>query len=451
MQLNEFRNLSINKYITNVTGLQFFQLFRFGILVLITIVFAKIPLSTSEMGVYEALLLIAGSVSFFWVSGLIQALLTLYKQNKSFQSIEGEKTPVLFNATLLASAFSLIAAAAVFVFDKEIAGLSNLNTGTIPYLKILVAYIFFSGPNNLIEYILLLTNQPKKIIVYGVTVFSLQLLFVTLPLIFGYDLGYGLYGLLAVNMLKFAYLMLLVYKHSAIKFSASFIKEHISCGMPLAVSILLSGSASYFDGFLVSNKFNEAQLAIFRYGAKELPFVVLLANAFGSAMVPELSKSKLQITDLHFLRKKVRKFIVILFPLSIALMLVSHWIYPIVFNPDFQGSALIFNIYILVIISRLVFPETILVSQKKTNIVMISSAIELAINVTLSLVFVQFLGVEGIALATLIAYISQKIIMATYLRTKMNIRFVDYTPVKLWMFWSIVIIIAYILVRFVLF
>jgi O-antigen/teichoic acid export membrane protein len=416
---------------------------------LISIIFAKIPLGTGEIGVYEAFLLIAGGVSFFWTNGLIQSLLTLFNSNKSFKNQIGEETPVIFNAALVAILFSAIAAGAVLIFNKNIAVLTNLHTGTIPYLKILVAYIFFSGPNNLIEYILLLTKQSKKIIVYGLIAFSLQLIFLCTPLILGYDLGYGLYGLLAVNMLKFLYLLVLINKHSRFHISLKFIREHLYYGFPLIVSILLSGSAAYFDGFLVANKFNEAQLAIFRYGAKELPFVVLLANAFDSAMVPELSGKKLNRVDLHLLRKKTVRFIHILFPISIFLIMISKWIYPIVFNPNFEDSALVFNIYILVIISRLIFPQTILIAQKKTKIVMFSSMIELFINVSLSIWFISFWGIEGVALATLVAYLSQKLIMMAYLSGKMHVKTSDYIPVKSWLIWSIIISAVYLIVRFV--
>ncbi|MFO7790898.1 MAG: hypothetical protein R6V32_10025, partial [Bacteroidales bacterium] len=84
--------MRLGKYINNITGLQFFQLFRFGILLLISIVFSKSRLSQGEIGIYETFLLIAGGVSFFWISGLIQALMPLFKSNIRFGS-KSQHTP----------------------------------------------------------------------------------------------------------------------------------------------------------------------------------------------------------------------------------------------------------------------------------------------------------------------------------------------------------------------
>ncbi|HKK68218.1 MAG TPA: hypothetical protein VJ946_08390, partial [Bacteroidales bacterium] len=172
--------MRLSKYINNITGLQFFQLFRFGILLLISIIFSKSSLSQGEIGIYETFLLIAGGVSFFWISGLIQSLMPLFKSNRSHAE-DGENSPVLFNSALLMLFMSTLAGVVVWLADDFLADILSLHTSSVPYLKILVAYIILSGPNNLIEYIFLLKNQSKKIIIYAVVSLTLQLIFVTTP------------------------------------------------------------------------------------------------------------------------------------------------------------------------------------------------------------------------------------------------------------------------------
>jgi len=442
--------VKINTKINNISGLQLFQLFRFAILFLISIVFSKSQLSTGEIGIYETFLLIAGGVSFFWISGLIQSLMPLFKTSQAYGNSELSKNPLLFNSFLILLLFSSLAGIFVFISNESIAGFIGLHTAKLPYLKILVAYIILSGPNNLIEYIFLLKNQSKAIVLYGGISFSLQLLFVTVPILLGYDLGYGLYGLVAVNLLKFLFLIQLILRHSKFQVSFLYIREHLGLATPLIFSILLSGSASYVDGFLVSNRFSEATFAIFRYGARELPFVVLLANAFSNAMIPEFSgKIKIE-TSLAVLRRRSKKLINLLFPASILLLLTSKLLYPIIFNPDFKESADVFNIYLLIIVSRLIFPQTILIGQKKTRIVMFSSFLELTVNIGLSLLLIGKWGIEGVALATLIAYLFQKLLMIGYLSGKMHIKISDYIPVKSWLIWSVATTVVYGFVRFVM-
>ncbi len=75
------------------------------------------------------------------------------------------------------------------------------------------------------------------------------------------------------------------------------------------------------------------------------------------------------------------------------------------FNPGFQKSADIFLIYSLLIVPRLVFPQTIIVGRKKTHISLISAILELAFNIPLSLLMIKWgYGLVGVALSTFIVY-----------------------------------------------
>ena len=80
-------------------------------------------------------------------------------------------------------------------------------------------------------------------------------------------------------------LIFLLKKYSKAELSVPFIKEHLNCGYPLIISALLGSSAQYIDGILVLNRFDDATFAIFKYGAKEFPMVILLANAFSNSMI----------------------------------------------------------------------------------------------------------------------------------------------------------------------
>ena len=56
------------------------------------------------------------------------------------------------------------------------------------------------------------------------------------------------------------------------------------------ITTLISGSAQYTDGFIVSVVFRDpAKFALFRYGAKEFPLFLMLANGLSSAMLSEFS------------------------------------------------------------------------------------------------------------------------------------------------------------------
>ena len=424
------------KHINKVRALQFFQVFRFGILFLISIIFTKTSLGTGEIGVYETFLLIAGSVSFFWIGGMLQSLLSVSGNSKTFGKTE--RNPVFFNVFVLFTFLSVLSAVLVLVSQSFIADLFSLGGNRIPYMKILFMYIAVSGPVNLVEYFYLLKNKP-----YALITFSLQLLCVTLPVLLGYDLGYGLYGLVFINGLRFIWLSGMVFKYSEIKFSKSFLREFLSLSGPLVLSILLSGSAQYIDGILVSFKFDEATLAVFRYGARELPFFVLLLDAFGNAVTPQFSDPENRESALKELKIGTARMMKWIFPSSVILILTSKFLFPIVFNPDFVESSIIFNIYLLIIITRFLFTRIVLIGLKNTKPIFWSSLIEIIINVFLSVIFIQFWGIAGVAIATVISFLIEKLYLVIYVKSKYGIFPTQYLNVKLYSIWSSILIGAF--------
>jgi Na+-driven multidrug efflux pump len=129
------------------------------------------------------------------------------------------------------------------------------------------------------------------------------------------------------------------------------------------------------------------------------------------------------------------------------MMLFARWIYPRMFNPEFYRSADVFLIYSLLIIPRLVFPQTILVGRKKTQITLIAAILELAINIPLSLLMIKWnYGLVGVALSTFVVYLVSKAFLVGYLWFKMKIKPTDYIPVKVYMLYSALIGIVFVLI-----
>jgi Na+-driven multidrug efflux pump len=117
------------------------------------------------------------------------------------------------------------------------------------------------------------------------------------------------------------------------------------------------------------------------------------------------------------------------------------------FNSEFHKSADIFLIYSLLIIPRLVFPQTIIVGRKKTHITLIAAVLELAINIPLSLLMIKWgYNIVGVALSTLIVYIIGKAFLVGYLWYKMKIRPAEYIPLRLYAFYCALISIVFVLI-----
>lgn len=436
------------KFIDNISGLQAVQLLRFITFLIISIVFTKSHLSRTQIGNWELFLFISSLLSFFWVSGIIQSLLTLYSRNRTFREdgeTEGRKSPELFNAFLLITFFSVL----VFTMGipvKIILASSQMEPG-IPYANLLLLYILVSNPVTLIEYIYLLNKRPHRIIQYGIYTYSAQLLFVLAPVVAGFDEKSAIWGLFAITAIRWVWLIILLHRYTLPKISFDFIREHLRIGMPLILTFLISGSAQYIDGIIISARYADPGVfAMYRYGAKEFPLVLLLANGLSNALLPLFSTRDGMRGALVTLRHRSARLINYLFPISIATMLVARWVYPRLFTPEFTRSADVFMIYLLLIIPRLVFPQTIVIGRRKTRIILIVAAVEIAVNVPLSLLLIRPYGVVGVALATFIVYSLEKVYLIWYVWKKMKIRPAEYIPVASWLIWSALLVLLFVLI-----
>jgi O-antigen/teichoic acid export membrane protein len=316
----------------------------------------------------------------------------------------------------------------------------------IHYVNLMILYILITTPSNLVEYIYLVRNKPHKILIYGFLSFGLQLVLTVGSIKLGLGIDWAIYSLLVVSVLRFVWLFTMVRRYASFRFSWPFILDHLKLGWPLIVSSLLSGSAQYIDGIIVSSCFSPETFAIFRYGAKELPFVILLANGLNNGMLTEFRSPEANVLAFETIKQKSKRLMHFLFPVSIVLLFFSNSIFVSLFNKNFGRSSDIFMIYILLITSRLLFPQTILIGLKKTNVVMQVSIVAIIINIATSLTLIQFYGLQGVALATVIVYVLEKMFLMLYNHYKMGIKITQYTPIGWHLFYSFILIVIFVLI-----
>ncbi len=419
------------------------------IFLIISIVFTKSRLTRADIGQWEMFMFIAGLMTFFWVTGIIQSLLPLYHRNKTYRKLGDngtDKSPEIFNAFLLLCFFSLL----FFALGHSLKNNFSVFriSGNVPYINLLLLYILLNSPVQIIEYIYLLNNRAYRIFQYGAYTFTAQLVFIITPLILEKDIIWSIYGLLAITVIRWVWLIVLLRRYTEMRVSVEFMKEHLYLATPLILTTLISGSAQYTDGVIVSVVYRDPdQFALFRYGAKEFPLVLMLANGLSNAMLPEFSTRERMKESLAKIRVKSKRLMHILFPSAILMMIFARWIYPRMFNAEFHKSTDVFLIYSLLIIPRLVFPQTVIVGRKKTHITLFAAIIEIAINIPLSLLMIKWgYNLQGVALSTFIVYVISKVFLVGYLWFKMKIKPSEYIPLRLYAFYSALIAVVFILI-----
>ncbi len=430
--------------LTNTGALQLFYLFRQGSVVIIAILLAKSRLSLADIGGYEMLMYVGYALSFWWLTGLVQGLLSQYPRLDA-----KAQRKLLFNAYGLFVVISGVILCLGLAFRAPLlswlVGQSDLR-----YFPIFLWYAFLNFPTYLLEHLLLLQQRPRTIVAFGIFAWLGQMVVVLLPVYAGFDFYWSFVGLALVAAGKHLWLLTNVWRHAVWQFQLDLVRQWLKLSWPLLLYALLGGLHIAFDNWLVNYYYrgDEAVFAIFRYGAQELPFTMALVSALGMSVLPELAQNP--AAALATLRAKSRRLFHWLFPVSIGLMLVSRLLFPVVFSPALADGVEIFNIYLLLMISRLLFPRTVLMAFQANQAVLAISIVELAVNVIASWWLIHWLGLPGVAWGTLIAYTLEKVLLGGYLRARFGVGVGAYTDLRWLAIYSLALIGAYLLSNLIL-
>jgi O-antigen/teichoic acid export membrane protein len=277
--------------------------------------------------------------------------------------------------------------------------------------------VFLNTPTFITDYIFYLKGKYRSLIIWGIVSFSAHMLLLCLPIYMKQTLNLAVNLLVILALLKFNYTVIILMKYSSITFHTKLIKEFMLKVMPFMFSILLAGSMDYINSFIVEYYYSDTDFAIFRYGAKELPIFLIMANSLSNIYSGEIAnfyKADNLELGLQKLKASSRKLMRWLFPLTILLIFISKYFFKVAYNDDLISGYKIFNIYLLLIISRMLFPQTVIMGMMKNRIFYLVSTNYLILNIILSFWFVSFIGIEGIAYATVIAYLVEKILLMVY-------------------------------------
>lgn len=405
----------------HIGALQLYQLFRQGSTLLSAVLLVKVGLSTEAIGNYEKLLYLSFVLSFFWTSGFIQGFLRLFPKLD-----EESQKRFFFNSYSIFLFISFSLAGCILLFPHQLLGLI-LQQDAVPFLLVYLAYFIINLPTLIIEYYFFLKGWTRSIFFLGSLGFGLQVILLLTPLLLGYSLWYSFAGWVVLAVCKHLILLGFLAKHAHWKMDWPLTFRWLRASWPLVLYALMGGATQAFDGWLVNYWYpgDSDAFAIFRYGSRELPLAIILTSALSNALIPGVSDNLKE--SYATIKQKSTLLMHILFPLTIVLMVSSKIWFPVLFSPAFEASIPLFNLLLLITISRLVFPQTLLIGLGKSQILLGIALVELLINVGLSILFIPWYGLWGIALGTLVAFSVEKILHILYLHIYLQIPFGQYT------------------------
>jgi len=387
-----------------VRQVQLFMLCRHTGVILSSIVIAR-SLPIEEVGIFEMLMLCGYLMTFFWSDALLKGFLSDAKMKSD---------KMAGSAFIWLYLFAGFAAMALLVIGQKVLLPLFVDRPSLHGIHLFTLYQALIIPVWIVPFLGLLKGQNAILLSIYVLVgpsFSCWAGFSSLPALSGV-----LIGLLSYAVVGFAWVLtnttfvrnLQLGKMLATLWPATW---------PLMMYSFSVGIARSFDVWLVARHFDESSFAIFRYGAREFPLVVAFAAGLSTVMIAKLFSND----ALGELRSRSTRLMHICYPMVACAMLSSPLLFEYFFGMAYRESALIFNIYLLLTLTQLVFPQSIVTARGETRWLWYISLAELAVNVVASVVLLSYFGLAGIAMGTLLAFVFEKAVLILYVQRRFGI------------------------------
>ncbi len=352
----------------------------------------------------------------------------------------------IFNVFLLFSVASIATGSVFFLFQQPISQrLTSFEQ--LPLLNLLALFLAINSPTFLLHIFYLLLGKYRQIVVFSAVSFSLQLVLVVLPIFLHLSLRESMYGLLLWAVVKFIWTLIAVLRNAEVRLDFLFLKTYLPLVLPLLLFAAISKGSEYVSGLAVSHLFSdENAFAIFRYGARELPLAVLMVGALATALTPEIAEN--QALGLKSIKSKTSQLSKWLYPISIISMLAAPFLFPLFFNEDFKASARIFNIFNLLLASRILLPQVVTMAAGRNYVLTTVALVELVVLAILSFWWGTIFGLEGVAWAAVVAFMVDRVVLIWYNWRVLHIASTSYIDWKNWMGWNAILVATFVISKF---
>jgi O-antigen/teichoic acid export membrane protein len=424
--------MSVTRRLTTLSSLQIFQLMRYGTLFLNSVLMGNFLRSVDEVSMYETLFLYGSTFYNFWLTGLNN---TMFPE----KAVHGKK--IYFNSFIMLIVLAVISGFAMMGYASHDATLKNKQL-----MDEYSVYTMINAPTYLTEFLLILEQRYLHVLAYAMVIFILQIACNLVPVFLGSDLFMVVKCLMALSVLKFIYLLFLLRRYAVVNFEWNISRKLLSKSFPMMLSLLLSGSVDFINGYLARHFLGALEFARYRLGAREFPIFLIMTNTLSNVMSGSIA-SQYQQEDrsvLQQLKAKSSTLMKYLFPSAIVLMVLSRPLFSLLYfnKAQFVDSCMIFNILLLLLVSRFVFAQTVLLGLHKNRFIAYASIIEWITIIAGANMLVHPFGIYGIVMATVIGFYMEKLVLWYYCRRE-GILLSQYLNVRTWFYYSLTLWIVF--------
>lgn len=413
-------------------GFQLFVALRYGCLLLAALSIPVLGDSGTAPGVYELLWLLGTSVSFYWSAAWLDAF---WVSAKAADPATARR--IVSTAYWGTQLLSLLSALALFLLMR------GAFSGKIdPHLALAYTlFMFGEMGSQSMAFTYLLRARGGALAAWGLAGYGSYLAVVALGAWLGWPMPTIFYAAAATSLLKWGFAAYAT-QPGRPQIDRSLLSALVRQALPLVLVSVVAQGSPLLDGYLVEHFFSD-QFAQFRYGSKELPLVLIMANALSlthsGAIAAGLRAASVQPAFAE-LRRATARLLAWSGPLTILLLLFSDLIFEGMLGPSYRSAVPVFDCCLLLSLPRTLFPQSVVRGYQHNYALTASAVFELVIKVGLSLWWMAWWGLPGLVLATVVGLFAEKLFLAVHCRYRLHVGLAAYTPFAAWLFWSAAIL-----------
>lgn len=409
--------LSFKKFIHSDSKLiTYYQFVRLGSNIFLSVIFSRFFFESHQLSQYEAIILTISSFVFFWNAGFVRFFQSTYN-NHDIQK-HNQFIHQLLNTSFIVGIFTAL----VFLLVIQ----------TFDLLSLLISCkIITSVVTNPLEYYNIAQKKYQKVFLL-INFYFFIFIFWTIYHYVNQHFDYMLVGWVVLDIIK------LILLNNWFSYRWRILEKPFFLSLIyLSLSAFLSGGVEYINSWLVKTYYSDLEFIIYRYGAREIPFSALLAYGLSASLTAQIRNQKLPFNTV---KNKITQLLHITFPITIVLLFVSKPLFQFLYGDTLLRSAKIFDIFLLLNISRVMIFDIFLLANQKHSFFLITSLIEILTVITISFIGINFhWKVEHMAFSIFIAYFVERVILAIKLKS-LNIKIEEFYPIQWWFFYTAIII-----------
>jgi len=388
-------------------------------------------LSLGDYGTYRQVFLIYNTALRFLVLGIPLSMNYFIPKLITKERQKGLIVQSFILLTLSGGGLSI----AMFLLAPTLAR-SFANPNLISVIKVFALVPIVAFPTRFYQQMFTSLGLARLAAGMSASLAFLRVASVIIPVVMGFPLDTVFYSIVAFYIVQAAVVVgasFSRFRGVSICRQPGLLVDQMRYSLPLALNAAVAILAYQMDKIMVSAFFSPESYAIYANGAIEVPFVGIITGSVTAVLTPALVRylgENDPTKAVQVWRTSIIRVSKLIFPIMALLLVVAPEFIRLLFSEKYLASTLYFRIYLLSLLVRVTTFSAVLLALGQSSVLVRYSFYMLVVNGILNFIFLQWLGLAGPALATVIALYALGILQLRRISRSFSLRASEIFPWK---------------------